>query len=81
MKLKKHIFCSILLLSIVCVFPINQTFGQTVSTAKFKSEVRDFLAKEVAVHFGEIKTFDPPPAKVNGSITTGQFYAGRGGSK
>jgi len=46
------------------------------STATLKSEVRDFLAKEVAVHFGDIKSLNPPPDKVNGSITTGEYTWG-----
>jgi hypothetical protein len=47
-----------------------------ISTTALKSEVRDFLEKEVAVHFGDIKSLNPPPDKVNGSITTGEYTWG-----
>lgn len=59
-----------------------QSFGQTVSsdqpvsTAALRSEVRDFMAKEVAVHFAAVRSMDPPPDKVNGSITTGEYTWG-----
>ena len=54
----------------------TNTKDSTVSTSALKAEVRDFMAKEVAVHFAEIKTLSPPPEKVNGSITTGDFTWG-----
>jgi hypothetical protein len=50
--------------------------NSTIQTTTLKSEVRDFMSKEVAVHFGEIKSLDPPPDKVNGSITTGEYTWG-----
>ncbi len=34
------------------------------------------MAKEVAVHFGAIRSLDPPPDRVNGSITTGEYTWG-----
>ncbi|MEQ1646560.1 MAG: hypothetical protein ABL959_24105, partial [Pyrinomonadaceae bacterium] len=49
---------------------------KAVSTAALRSEVRDFMAKEVATHFGAIKSLSPPPDKVNGSITTGEYTWG-----
>jgi hypothetical protein len=64
-----------------CISPIR-TFAQAdfnrsaISTAALNSEVRDFFAKEVAVHFSDIKTFIPPPERVNGSITTGEYTWG-----
>lgn len=54
----------------------TNTKDSTVSTSALKAEVRDFMAKEVAVHFAEIKTLSPPPERVNGSITTGDFTWG-----
>lgn len=56
--------------------------GQTVSsdqpipTAALRSEVREFMAKEVAIHFAAVRSMDPPPDKVNGSITTGEYTWG-----
>lgn len=48
----------------------------TVSTAALGSEVRDFLAKEIASHFGNIKTLDPPPDRVFNALTVGEFSWG-----
>lgn len=48
----------------------------SVSTSILKSEVRDFMAKEVDIHFSAIKTLNPPPDRVNGSITTGEYTWG-----
>ena len=47
-----------------------------VKTSVLRNEVREFFAKEVAFHFGAIKSFDPPPDRVNGLITTGQVTWG-----
>jgi len=48
----------------------------TIQTTVLRSEVRDFFEKEVAAHFGAIKSLNPPPDKVNGSITTGEYTWG-----
>jgi len=48
----------------------------TVPVANLRSEVQDFMAKEVAVHFAAIKSFTTPPDRVNGSITTGEYTWG-----
>ncbi len=64
----------------------NQSFAQTkaskgktessISTAALKSEVKDFTAHEIAAHFGDIKTLNPPPEKVFGALTVGEFSWG-----
>jgi hypothetical protein len=48
----------------------------TIPTAALRSEVRDFMDKEVAAHFGAIGSLSPPPDRVNGAITTGEFTWG-----
>jgi len=48
----------------------------TISTASLKSEVRDFFAKEVAAHFADIKSLNPPQDRVLGALTTGEFSWG-----
>ncbi|NJM54179.1 MAG: hypothetical protein HC846_12830, partial [Blastocatellia bacterium] len=53
-----------------------QIFAQTKSTSDLNKEIKDFFAKEVAVHFGEIKSLNPPPNRINGSITTGEYTWG-----
>src|SRR5688572_9223340 len=64
-----------ILLVISAVFSMVNAQGAAPSankpTSVLKSEVRDFMAKEVATHFGAIKSLDPPPDRVNGAITTG----------
>lgn len=62
----------------VCLIFVSsiQIFAQTKSTTELNKEIKDFFTREVAVHFGEIKSLNPPPDKVNGSITTGEYTWG-----
>jgi hypothetical protein len=65
----------------VTAFPVLTTSQEVrprpgVVRAALNSEVRDFMTKEVAIHFGAIKTLNPPPDRVNGSITTGEYTWG-----
>jgi hypothetical protein len=53
----------------------NSTAG-TVSTATLKSEVKEFTAREIAAHFADIKTLDPPPDRVFNALTVGDFSWG-----
>ncbi len=64
----------------------NRTFAQTksatdktetsISTAALKAEGKDFTAREIAAHFAEIKILNPPPERVFGALTTGEFSWG-----
>jgi hypothetical protein len=47
-----------------------------VKTSDLRAEVNDFLARELAVHLGDIKALDPPPDRVVGALTTGEFSWG-----
>src|SRR5262245_18193047 len=47
-----------------------------ISAATINSEVSDFLDKEVLAHLDEIKSYDPPPAKVFIAHTTGEYTWG-----
>lgn len=47
-----------------------------VSTQTLANETREFLAKEVAAHFGNIKTLQPPPDRVFNALTVGEFSWG-----
>src|SRR6267142_6907977 len=49
---------------------------QTVTTTALRKEVDDFLAKELGAHLSDIKTLEPPPARVVGTPTTGEFSWG-----
>lgn len=81
--LPKIIFKALLVLTATLfVIPPIGIAGQavrakpTVVTAELNSEVKQFMAKEVAVHFGAIQSLNPPPDKINGSITTGEYTWG-----
>jgi hypothetical protein len=47
-----------------------------VSSQALAAETRDFLAKEVAAHFENIKTLQPPPDRVFNALTVGEFSWG-----
>src|SRR6267143_1857635 len=74
-------------ISLVIWFPGNMTASTAVAqssaalaamveTTTLRAEVNDFLAKEIAVHLSDIKTLDPPPERVVGALTTGEFSWG-----
>ena len=83
---KKTIFMRfelIIVLTIIWIFNSpNSIFAQVnsnqkeVSTNALKSEVRDFMAREIAAHFGNIKTLNPPPDRVFNGLTVGDFSWG-----
>jgi hypothetical protein len=41
-----------------------------------RDDVRAFLARELAAHVAAIPTLDPPPDRVHGALTTGEFSWG-----
>lgn len=47
-----------------------------VSSRALADETRSFLAKEVAAHFGNIKSLSPPPDRVFNALTIGEFSWG-----
>ena len=50
--------------------------ANTIKTAALREEVNEFLARELAVHLSAISTLDPPPDRVLGVPTTGEFSWG-----
>lgn len=48
----------------------------TVKTADLREEINNFLGKELAAHLGDIKTLEPPPDRVIGALTTGEYSWG-----
>ena len=50
--------------------------ANTIKTAALRDEVNDFLGRELAVHLSAISTLDPPPDRVLGVPTTGEFSWG-----
>jgi len=59
---------------------LNETIGSKqsgiVQTADLRAEVNAFLTKELAAHVGDIKTLEPPPERVVGALTVGEFSWG-----
>jgi hypothetical protein len=48
----------------------------TISRSVLDHEIRDFLAREVLAHLDEIKSYNPPPAKIFTAETTGEYTWG-----
>src|SRR5216684_2714186 len=47
-----------------------------IQTSTLDQQIRDFLQREVTAHVADIKTLDPPPDRVLGALTTGEFSWG-----
>ncbi len=47
-----------------------------INTADVDKEIRDFLGREISAHVTDIKSLDPPPERVVGTLTTGEFSWG-----
>jgi hypothetical protein len=63
---------------VICVTLFNTAQARTnnVSTATLRDEVNTFLGKELAAHLSAIKSLDPPPERILGVPTTGEFSWG-----
>lgn len=56
---------------------VSQSNASTrISTQELRSEVSEFLSQEVAAHFADIKSLQPPPDRVVGALTVGDFSWG-----
>src|SRR4029079_548558 len=64
------------LLCVICVCVGVTAQASTVTTATLRDEVNTFLGKELAVHLSAIKSLDPPPDRILGVPTTGEFSWG-----
>ncbi|HWO30376.1 MAG TPA: hypothetical protein VNO32_16400, partial [Candidatus Acidoferrum sp.] len=58
------------------LFAQPQPATSQIDVADFNRQVRGFLQREVTAHVTEIKTLDPPPERVVGALTTGEFSWG-----
>jgi len=47
-----------------------------IRTAGLDKEIQEFLAREIRAHVEDIKSLDPPPERVVGALTTGEFSWG-----
>jgi len=67
-----------ILICVICgsLLVSAQARANTVSTASFREEVNTFLGKELAAHLAAIKSLDPPPERMLGVPTTGEYSWG-----
>lgn len=65
-----------LFIAVICVTLCVTTQARTVTTASLRDEVNTFLGKELAAHLGAIKSLDPPPDRILGVPTTGEYSWG-----
>ncbi len=73
-----QIFRVFLLVVLTCSALTAQNGGSRamVSSETLGSEINEFFAREVAAHFGNIKTLTPPPERVFNALTVGEFSWG-----
>jgi len=57
-------------------FAQSRADAPQIQTSKLDGQIRDFLEKEVTAHLADIRTLDPPPDRVVGALTTGEFSWG-----
>jgi len=50
--------------------------SEQVEAAQLAADIDTFTSREIAAHFGDIKTLDPPPERVFGALTVGDFSWG-----
>jgi hypothetical protein len=71
-----------LLLALAALFVHCDSFAETPpdaslnQTSTLNRQIRDFLEREVTAHVADIRTLDPPPDRVVGALTTGEFSWG-----
>lgn len=56
--------------------PLRSGADETVEASALRDEVTDFMAAELAAHLGDIKSLDPPPARVLGAGSSGDYTWG-----
>jgi hypothetical protein len=62
--------------SVCSVAQTQPSLSQKVRSTELDTEVKDFLQKELALHLADIKSYEPPPAKVFGGGATGEYTWG-----
>ena len=73
----QYIVCALILATAGVGGAAAQTIGKnSVSADSLNAAVREFTAREIAAHFGNIKAFDPPPQRVFNALTVGDFSWG-----
>src|SRR6266436_608338 len=57
-------------------FAHTQTDAQQIQASALNQQIRDFLQREVTAHVDDIRALDPPPDRVLGALTIGEFSWG-----
>lgn len=71
-----RVICVVLLSTLTVTGRAVTAQANTVSTATLREEVNSFLGRELAVHLSAIKSLEPPPERVLGVPTTGEYSWG-----
>jgi hypothetical protein len=50
--------------------------GETVDAPALRDEIKDFIGAELAAHLSDIRSYDPPPDKVLGAGSSGEYTWG-----
>lgn len=72
-------FCRVIYSGLIVFVLLQNTVSAqetSVSTDKLNTEIKEFMAQEMAAHFGDIKTLNPPPDRVFNALTVGDFSWG-----
>ena len=81
-KTKRLVLGAMALSFAAILFVSCDSFAQThadasqIPTSELDRQIRDFLQREVTAHVTDIATLDPPPDRVVGALTTGEFSWG-----
>src|SRR3984957_11923409 len=81
-KTKFHIAPPVVLILCGLLNPSCSSVAKTpaaasqIDAADFNQQVRSFLQTELTAHVADIKSLDPPPDRVVGALTTGEFSWG-----
>jgi len=83
MRTTKRLVVGPIALTLAAVLLVNcDSFAQMhadasqIQTSELDQQIRDFLQREVTAHVADITTLDPPPDRVVGALTTGEFSWG-----
>ncbi len=69
-------FLTLIIIAISQTGFLAQDKAEKITAATLNKEIRDFSAREIAYHFADIKTLNPPPDRVSGALTVGEFSWG-----
>lgn len=74
----RHIPLWLVLLAVGFVFSAyaQESPKDMVGGVELGRDINEFMAREIAAHFGNIKTLDPPPDRVFNALTVGEFSWG-----